>query len=37
MFAYESLISEYNYIAIDDISIINGACSMYLSTKTGNT
>jgi len=30
IFEYESIISEYNYIAIDDISIINGACSMYL-------
>ncbi|CAF0802218.1 unnamed protein product [Rotaria sordida] len=26
IFAYESITSEYNYIAIDDISIINGAC-----------
>ncbi|CAF3866179.1 unnamed protein product [Rotaria magnacalcarata] len=25
-FAYEPITSEYNYIAIDDISIINGAC-----------
>jgi len=30
IFEYESITSEYNYIAIDDISIINGACSMYL-------
>ncbi|CAF2530092.1 unnamed protein product [Rotaria sp. Silwood2] len=26
IFAYESTTSEYDYIAIDDISIINGAC-----------
>jgi hypothetical protein len=33
IFEYESITSEYNYIAIDDISIINGACSMYLKTN----
>lgn len=30
MFAYESITSDSNIIAIDDISIINGPCGMYL-------
>ncbi len=36
IFTYESHTSDYNYIAIDDISIIDGACRMYKKKRTLN-